>query len=111
MNGKEKYLVDMSTVTVVSNWFTVLPVTEFGFELSKQQFSDLMGLRYSWENIQSTNNCPCGRKFDIQISMSCKKGSFTYIQLNDLRDLLANMMLKVCKNTEIEPILIPLSGE
>ena len=45
MNEKEKCLVDISTVTGVSNWLTVLPVTEFGFELSKQQFSDLTELR------------------------------------------------------------------
>ena len=40
--------------------------------------------------------------------MSCKKGSFIYTQLNDLT---ANMMSEVCKDTEIEPILTPLSGE
>ena len=30
--------------------------------------------------------------FDIQRSMTCKKGGFIYIQLNDLRDLQANTM-------------------
>ena len=34
MNDKEKRLGDISTRTGVSNWFTVLPFTEFGFELS-----------------------------------------------------------------------------
>ena len=36
MNGKEKRLVDISTQTGVSNRLIVLPITEFGFELSKQ---------------------------------------------------------------------------
>ena len=45
INDKEKRLADISTLTGVSNWLTVLPVTEFGFELSKQQFSDLTELR------------------------------------------------------------------
>ena len=54
--------------------------------------------------MQSTNIFTCGRKFDIQYSMSCKKGSFICIQLHDLRDLTANMMSEVCKDTEIEPI-------
>ena len=35
MNGKEKRLVDISTQTGVSNSLIVLPITEFGFELSK----------------------------------------------------------------------------
>ena len=55
MNNKEKRLVDISTLTGVSNWLTVLPITEFGFELSKQQFWDSIRLRYGWENMQSTN--------------------------------------------------------
>ena len=38
MNDKEKRLVDISTLTAVSNWLTVLPITEFEFELSKHQF-------------------------------------------------------------------------
>ena len=55
MNDKEKRLVDTSTLTGVSNWLTVLPITEYGFELSKKQLSDLIGLQYGWENMQSTN--------------------------------------------------------
>ena len=55
MNDKEKYLADISTLTGVSNWLTVLPITEFGLELSKQQFWNSRRLRNSWENMQSTN--------------------------------------------------------
>ena len=43
--------------------------------------------------------------------MSCKKGSFISIRHKDLRNLTANMMSKVCKDTEFEPKLTPLSGE
>ena len=43
--------------------------------------------------------------------MSCKKGRFICIRHNDLRDLTANMTSEVCKDTEIEPKLTPLSGE
>ena len=56
-------------------------------------------------------SCPCGSIFDIQHSMSCNKGGFIYIRHNDLRDLTANMMPEVRKDSEIEPKLTPLSGE
>ena len=56
-------------------------------------------------------SCPCGSKFDIQHSMSCRKGGFLYIRHNDLRDLTANMMSEVCKDTKIKSKLTPLSGE
>ena len=59
-----------------------------------------------------STSCPCGNKFDIQHSLSCKKGGFIYkTRHNDLRDLTANMMLEVCKDTEIEFKLIAFSGE
>ena len=38
MNDKEKCLVDISTLTGVPNWLTVLPITEFKIGLSKQPF-------------------------------------------------------------------------
>ena len=55
MNDKEKYLVDISTLTGVLSWLTVLPITEIELELSKQKFWDSRRLRDSWENMQSTN--------------------------------------------------------
>ena len=92
----------------MSNWLTVLPITEFGFELSKQQFwdSDIVG-----KTCNLPPSCPCGSDFNIKRSMSCKKGGFTYIQLNDLRDLTADMMSEVYKDTEIEHKLKLLSGK
>ena len=101
----------MSTQTGVSNCLTVLPITEFGFEFSKQQFWDLIRLRYGWEICNLPTSCSCISKFDIKHSMSFKKGGVISMQHNDLRDLAANMMSKVCKDTETEPKLIPLSGE
>ena len=55
--------------------------------------------------------CSCSSKFDIQHSMSYKKGGLICIRHNDLRDQTANMTSEVCKDTEIEPKLTPLSGE
>ena len=69
MNHKEKCLVDISTSSGVSYWLTVLPITEFGFELSKQPFWDS-------KTCSLPTSCPCGSKFDIQHSMSYKKAGF-----------------------------------
>ena len=54
-------------------------------------------------------SCPCGSKFNIQHSMSCKKCGFTYIRHKDLRDLTGNMVSEVCEDTKTEPKLTPLS--
>ena len=49
MFKKSKRLLKLSTGKGLSNWLTMLPIVEYGFELSKQQFWDSICLRYSWE--------------------------------------------------------------
>ena len=111
MNENEKRLVKITTEKGVSNWLTMLPITEHGLELSKQQFWDSIRLFYRWEIRNLPTFCPCGSKFDIQDSMSCKKGGFVSISHNNLGDLTTRIVSEVCKDTEIEPKLLPLSGE
>ena len=84
----------------------MVPITEHDFEPSKQQFWDLARLRYGREIANLLTFCPCGSKFDIQHSMSCKKGGFVSIRHNDLCDLTARIVSEVCKETE--PILLPI---
>ena len=43
--------------------------------------------------------------------MSCKKGGFVSIRHNDLRVITAKIVSVVCKDKEIQPKLLPLSGE
>ena len=38
MSEKSKRLLQLSTEKGVSNWLTMLPIAEYGFELSNQQF-------------------------------------------------------------------------
>ena len=111
MSEKPKRLLQLSTEKGVSNWLTVLPIAEYGLELSKQQFWDSISLRYEWEISKLPTACPCGSKFDIQHSMNCKKGGFVTIRHNDLRDFTAIILWEVCYDTEIEPRIVPLSGE
>ena len=70
MSEKSKRLLQLSTEKGVSNWLTVLPIAEHGFE---QQFWDSTGLRHGLE-ILKLPTCPCGSKFDTH-SMGCKKGA------------------------------------
>ena len=88
----------------------MLPITKHGFELSKQQFWDSVRLHYSSEIANLPIFCPCGSKFDIQHSINCWKGGFVRIRQNHLRDLFAKIVSEVCKDTEIEPKLLPLPG-
>ena len=69
MNEREKRLTKISTERAVSNWPTMLSITEHSFELLKQQFWDSVSLRYGWEITNLPIIFPCGSKFDIQHNM------------------------------------------
>ena len=87
-----------------------MPISDFGFELSKQHFWDAIHLRYGWSIANLPTTCPCGIRFSIQHCMSCKKksgnwgggGGFVSMRHDNLRDLTANIISEVCKDIEIE---------
>ena len=56
-------------------------------------------------------SCLCDSKFNIQHSMSYKKGGIICIRHNDLQEQAANILSEVSKDTEAEAKLKPLSGE
>ena len=110
ISQRSKRLSQLGTEKGASNWLTMLPIAEYGFESSKH-FCDSISLRHGWKISKLPTTYPCGSKFDIQHSMSCKKGGFVTIRHNDLRDLTAKILSEVCNDTKIEPKLVPLSGE
>ena len=44
LSEKSNRLLDVSIEKGVSNWLTALPISDFGFELSKQHFWDAYGM-------------------------------------------------------------------
>ena len=48
---------------------------------------------------------------DIQHAMSCKKGGFITIRNNDIRDLTANLLTEVSEDVDVEPQILPITGE
>ena len=98
LSENSKRLLDVSIKQGVSNWLLALLISDFGFELSKQHFSNAIRLRYGWSIATLSTTCPCGARLSMQHCMSCKKGSFVSIRHNDLRDLTAKMLSKVYKD-------------
>ena len=48
---------------------------------------------------------------NIQHAMNCKKGGYITIRHNDLRDLTANRLTKICKDVNIKPQLLLVRSE
>ena len=109
LNEKQKRLNDI-TQGKVSNWLKTYPISDQGYDLNKQLW-DCVRLRYGWRLTNIPSACSYGSKMDIQHAISYKKGGFITIIHNDLRDLTANLWTEVYKDVNIEPQLIPVTGE
>ena len=94
----------------VSSSLTSYPISDHGFDLTKQQFWDSLRLRYGWVLPNMPSTCCYSAKMDVQHVMSCKRG-FVTLRHNDLRDLTANLLSNGCSDVEIEQKLLPVTGE
>ena len=95
----------------VSYWLISDVISKHGFSLNKQQFWDGIRIRYGWELTNIPSICACGHKMDMQHAISCKKGGFIRIMHKDAQDLTCNLLTIICKGVEIEPKLLPVTGE
>ena len=108
----ERRLFDEISSRGASSWLTSLPLKEHGFVLNKQQFHDALLLRYNLPFQNIPLNCACGKPNSLEHCLSCALGGYVYMRHNNIRDLTANILLEAgCKDVEIEPQLLPISGE
>ena len=104
-------LNDLASEKHASLWLTTLPIKDEGYTLTKQQFRDLIRLRYGWQLKLLPGRCACGSTFNIEHALSCKKGGFVSLRHNHLRNITAKWLTECCKDVRIEPPLQPLTGE
>ena len=94
-----------------SSWLSVLPIQEHNFHLHKSSFRDALCLRYGWEPTGLPTSCVCGKSFTVDHCLSCTHGGYAIMWHNQLRNITANLLQKVCSDVQVEPPLQPLSGE
>ena len=99
-------------------WLSTQPLKEEGYSLSKQEFWNLVKIRYGWPLASLPNLCSCGAKYgtvfstvSLQHSLPCKKGGFVSLRHNHLRNITANLIDQVCHDARVEPPLQTLTGE
>ena len=88
-----------------------LPLSEEGYDLTKQLFWDLIRIRYGWTLTRLPAYCECGEKFDLQHALSCKKGGFISLRHNLVRNITSSLLSEVCKDVLVESQMQPLTGE
>ena len=101
----------MSSEKGASSWLATVPIAEHGFALHKGAFRDVLCLQYGWQPSHLPSHCICGHHFTVEHAFICSHGGFPSIHHNELRDITAGFLTKVCHNVGTEPPLQPLSGE
>ena len=62
-------------------------------------------MRYGWPPTDIPLHCACGAGFTICHALSCHKGGFTSIRHNEVCDLTAHLLSRVCSDVKVEPDL------
>ena len=102
---------DLAQMKGASAWLNALPLKHEGYVLNKREFFDAVSIRYRWRLRRLPINCACGKKFNIDHAMDCKKGGFIHRRHDGIRDIVAKMVDGVSYDVQIEPPLEPVSGE
>ena len=92
-----------------SIWLTALPLTAYGFHLTRREFSDALCLRCGWTPANLPSFCSCGRNFTIEQALSCMRRGYISVRHNEVRDLLAELLPETCPNVTTEQELQPLT--
>ena len=111
MSNDQRKLNDLACEDGASLWLTTIPLEDEGYSLTKQQFRDLVSLRYGWQLSRMPEKCECGSRFTVDHALSCKKGGFISLRHNILRNITSSLLAEVCKDVCVEPLLTPITGE
>ena len=79
--------------------------------LNKQEFWDLVNIRYGWPLSRTPRAGVHGSNFNIEHALTCKKGGFITLRHNRLRNINASLLKEVCHDVRIEPTLQKVTGE
>ena len=111
LNKNQLRLNSINREKGVSSRLAPYPISDHGFDLTKQQFWDSRRLRYDLVLPNMSSACCCNAKMDVQHAMSCKRGGFVTIRHNDLRKITTNLLSNVCNDVKIEPKLLTVTHE
>ena len=93
-----------------SGWVNALPLSQYGFNLTRGEFQDALALRYNRPLQNLPTHCPCGKKFSITHALNCTNGGFIHARHDNVRDFEAQLMKSVWNDVETEPQLQPVNN-
>jgi len=90
----------------ISSWLTVLPLSQYQFDLSAVEFRDALALRYRRPLLNLPALCDgCGEQFTVDHAMNCKKGGLIIQRHNEIRDALGDLANLAWSQVHREPVV------
>jgi hypothetical protein len=109
MNTEQLRALAASQEKGASSLFTTLPLKQYGFALSRSQFTDSLLMRYRLPLPNLPTTCVCGKAFSLDHSQICHLGGFINQRHDEVRNLLNQKLCEVLRDVEREPRLKPLA--
>ena len=111
LDDETKRSINLASEKGASIWLNTLPIKSMGYALNKQEFLDAIALRYNFSIQVMACHCACGSKNSIDHALICRLGGYTIMRHNEVRNIEADLLKEVCRDVQVEPALIPLSGQ
>ena len=93
------------------SWLTIIPLMEHNFHLDKTMFWDSIRIYYDIPLKYLPSRCVCDQNFNLEHTLSCKKGGFIILRHNELRDFTTKQLSEVWHDVRLEPQLKPLASK
>ena len=106
-----KRTLELCTESGASAWLTARLTEALGHELNQEEFVDAIGLRYGFmiKNLPST--CECSAVNSADHCLSCPKGGFTIMRLDEVRHCFADISSHAgLRAVQTEKPLLPCDG-
>ena len=68
-------------------------------------------MRYDLRLADVPKTCACEDEYFINHCLTCKRGGYVILRHNVVMDTLAEVLQEVCKDVQVEPQLLPVTGE
>ena len=94
-----------------STWLAALPVAEHGFRLTREQWQDVVAMRYGLPIEDLPERCGCGAAFSVPHALQCALGGFVHGRHNGLRDFFVTILATLFPDVRTEPTLTELSED
>ena len=90
----------------ISSWLSVLPLARSQFDLSAQEFTDGLALRYKKLLLSVPFVCDsCGAQFSIEHALDCRLGGLVSRRHNEVRDAFGDLASLIWSPITKKPIV------